>query len=256
MPDKRKHRGPHPEDEHLFAPSQWPALQRAVHDLSWLLSCGYAQKSSLKLVGDRFALKERQRIALMRCACSDDALAKRSAKQIEKDLLDGETLLLDGYNVLTTIEAALAGGVIIKGGDGCFRDIASVHGTYRKVQETVPGIDLIGGFLASCAVSRCLWYLDRPVSNSGRLKKILLETASKQKWNWQVELVYDPDAVLSASDNIIASSDSEILNRCQRWFNLCRELVSSSLPQAWVVDLSTAPPCPEKNSSSKNAPLS
>jgi len=238
LPDKRKHRGPHQEDEHLFASSQWPAMQQAVRDLSWLLSGGYAGKSSLKLVGDRFALRERQRIALMRCACSDDALAKRSAKQVAKGQLVGETLLLDGYNVLTTIEAALAGGVIIKGRDGCFRDIASVHGTYRKVEETVPGIDLVGEFLVSCGVTECVWYLDRPVSNSGRLKKMLLETAAKQNWNWQVELVYDPDAVLSTSEKIVASSDSEILNRCQRWFNLSQAVVSGSVPQAWVVDLS------------------
>ena len=52
MPDKRAHRGPHPEDTRLFARDQWPALQAAVHDLAWLLSHDYATPSALKLVGD------------------------------------------------------------------------------------------------------------------------------------------------------------------------------------------------------------
>ena len=49
-------------------------------------------------------------------------------------------LWIDGYNALTTIESALSGSVILRARDGCYRDMASMHGTYRKVQETVPAI--------------------------------------------------------------------------------------------------------------------
>ena len=56
MPDKRKHRGPHPEDRQLFSPQQLNGLQSATRDLNWLLSRGYAVNSSLKLVGDRYQL--------------------------------------------------------------------------------------------------------------------------------------------------------------------------------------------------------
>ena len=38
--------------------------------------------------------------------------------------------------MLTTIEAALAGGVILAARDGAYRDMASMHGSYRKVAET------------------------------------------------------------------------------------------------------------------------
>ena len=56
MPDRRHHRGPHPDDASLFAPSVWPVLREAVADYCWLLSHGYASNSSLKLVGDRYEL--------------------------------------------------------------------------------------------------------------------------------------------------------------------------------------------------------
>ena len=63
MPDRRKHRGPHPEDARLFAPEVWPLLREATADLCWLLSRGYADKSALRLVGDRYELVARQRAA-------------------------------------------------------------------------------------------------------------------------------------------------------------------------------------------------
>ena len=66
MPDSREHRGPDPRDPAAFAPEEWPRLRQAVVDLSWLLTRGYAPVSSLKLVGDRYELTERQRTAVRR----------------------------------------------------------------------------------------------------------------------------------------------------------------------------------------------
>ena len=45
---------------------------------------------------------------------------------------------------MTTVEAALGGGVVLGCRDRTFRDIAGVHGTYRKVAETMPALELIG----------------------------------------------------------------------------------------------------------------
>lgn len=238
MPDKRTHRGPHPQDVESFKPSVWPELRRAVADMSWLLSRGYADKSVLKLVGDRFQLNQRQRMAVMRCACSDFALSRRRQNEISRDYLTGQDLLVDGYNVLTTIEAALAGGVVITGRDGCYRDLASMHGTFRKVKETGPAIKILGKTLKDLNVQHCRLYLDSPVSNSGRLKTTILEHADKQGWNWEVELVHNPDSVLSDTDEIIASADSIILDHCRRWFNLAREIVATSIPDANVINIS------------------
>ncbi|MHC4126245.1 MAG: DUF434 domain-containing protein, partial [Planctomycetota bacterium] len=71
MPDKRTHRGPHPSDEKLFSPEVVAQLRLAVADFSLLLTKGYSDNSALKLVGDRFSLSKRQRLAVMRNACSD-----------------------------------------------------------------------------------------------------------------------------------------------------------------------------------------
>jgi hypothetical protein len=237
VPDQRRHRGPHPEDNRLFGSAALPALQTAATELSWLLSRGYRQESSLKLVGDRHGLEARQRLAVARCTCSDEAVARRRQRQLGPEALAGAGVQIDGYNVLTTIEAALSGGVLLLARDGALRDMASMHGSYRKVEETAPALRLIGQTLAQFNVTESLWLLDRPVSNSGRLKKIIEELAAECGWTWRVELVHDPDFELAQSEEIIATADSGILDLCGTWFNLARETVERHVADAWVVAL-------------------
>jgi hypothetical protein len=238
VPDKRNHRGPHPQDTQLFAPESWPALCDAVHDLSWLLTRGYASASAIKIVGDRYRLDQRQRMAVGRCACSDQALAHRAFLRVEADSLNAQVLAIDGYNVLTSIEAALAGGIILEARDGCFRDVASVHGTWRKVHETVPAVEIVGQLLTRFGVARAIWYLDSPVSNSGRLKTLLREAAAAAGWLWEIELVPNPDTILSDTDQCVATADSGILDRCRRWVNLARTAIEQFVPDATIVRLS------------------
>jgi hypothetical protein len=236
MPDKRLHRGPHPEDAKLFIPESLPLLRRAVADLSWLQSRGYADKSSLKLVGDHYNLSLRQRIAVMRSACSDAQLRQRSTSQLPPENISGGPLILDGYNLLITTEAALGGGILLMGRDGCIRDLASIHGTYRKVEETLPAIEVIAQTLSRLHASGVMWLLDKPVSNSGRLKKILLEYAQTHTLNWDVQLVPNPDKQLIASDAPIVTSDSAVLDACRQWLNLA-PLVIGHLTPTSLVDL-------------------
>lgn len=237
MPDSRTHRGPHPEDAALFAPAAWPALRQATAELCWLFTRGYAKTSALKLVGDRHRLAGRQRSAVDRCACADSARIDRAGRRLGSDALAGRVVRVDGYNVLTTVEVALGGGVVLASCDGTYRDIASMHGTYRKVAETMPALELLGGMTAASRAGTWCWYFDRPVSNSGRLKKIIETLAAERGWRWQVELVPDPDAVLAISADPVATADSAVLDRCGTWFNFAREAIDRGVPMANVVPM-------------------
>jgi len=173
----------------------------------------------------------------MRCACSDTALHDRTARQIPGDALRGASLLIDGYNVLTTMEAALGGGVILHARDGCYRDMASMHGSYRKVAETIPALEHLADALLALGASHATWLLDAPVSNSGRLRQVMQELAAARGWDFTIEIVPDPDAVLTRSEEIVATADAAILDRCGRWFNLARYAVDRAGLTKSVVDL-------------------
>ena len=238
VPDQRQHRGPHPEDNRLFDSSAVPALRKATADLSWLLTNKYSANSASKLVGDRYLLTTRQRLAVSRCAASDQQRSRRAKFRLCENQLSGNEIWIDGFNVITTLEAALSGGVILLGRDGCYRDMASMHGNYRKVQETAPAISLVGNILQDLKVISCRWLFDQPVSNSGRLKTLIGEIARSEGWSWSAELVPDPDKSLIRSECIVATADSQVLDHTERWFNLARFAIDSQLSDVHVVDLS------------------
>lgn len=234
MPDRRRHRGRHPQDDELFAASELPALRGAVGDLAWLLSRGYVQPSALKLVGDRHGLRERQRMAVLRVTCSHEAAEARRARELAPEALGNKPLWIDGYNLLITVEAALAGGVLLLGLDGCLRDLASLHGSFKRVAETLPALEHIKAWLDRHEVGPCRFLLDQPVSNSGRLAATMRELGGEA---WTVDLVPDPDAVLAQPDQVVATSDSVILDRCGPWLNLARHVVGALEPAPAVLAL-------------------
>jgi hypothetical protein len=222
----------------LFGESAVPVLRRAAAELFWLLDRGYPPVATLKLVGDRHRLRQRQRVALGRCSCTAEQAARRSEKQLDLGDLRGKQLFLDGYNVLTTLEAAMGGSVVLAARDGCYRDMASMHGTYRKVTETLPALTTVGESLVEFGVRAAKWFLDSPVSNSGRLATLMRDLAAQRGWPWEIELVADPDVVLAKAGAAAATADSAVLDRCGCWFNLARLVIDRAVARVWIVDLS------------------
>lgn len=235
-PADTRHRGPHPADAELFAPAWLPKLRSAVAEMAWLLTRGYPPGGTLKLVGDRYALTERQRWAVGRAACTDEQLRQRRATQLPAADLGGRPVAIDGFNLLITLETALSGGVVLRGRDGALRDLSSIHGTYRAVQETDRAIRLAAAALRPLNPGPVRWLLDQPVSNSGRLAARLRDLGPELGMPWTAEVVMNPDHVLTATPDIVVTSDSEVLDRAGRWLNL-GALALSIEPPAWLLDL-------------------
>jgi hypothetical protein len=215
-------------------------LQTAVAELSWLYTRGYPSAAALKLVGDRHRLVERQRIAVARAACGDASRDGRRSRRVPAADLRGADLAIDGFNLIITIEAALSGGVLLRCRDGTLRDLASIHGSYRTVEETDVAIQQIGATLQALAPASVLWLLDSPVSNSGRLAARLREAAAEAGWPWSVETVFDPDRDLIRSQAVVVSSDSSVLDGAARWTDLASQVVAESVPDAWIVEMGAA----------------
>ena len=235
MNHSNRHRGPHPKDESIFAASHLPKLTTALNDYCWLLSNGYAPNASMKLVGDRFQLVDRQRLLLTRCACSDAQRQSRQSKELVPSELAGQTIYIDGFNLLITLESALSNGFVFSGTDGCCRDMASIHGTYRRVNETRSAIELAGRYLEALGVQKTCWLLDQPVSNSARLMCLIDEVAAEEDWNWQSELSKSPDFDLKQMNEITVTADGIILDAVDRWFNLAKHVIGQSILDARLI---------------------
>jgi len=119
-----------------------------------------------------------------------------------------------------------------------------LHGSYHKVEETLPAIRLIGPALARQQPSHVVWYLDAPVSNSGRLRALLYEQAEAHGWDWHVALPPNADKPLAESGDVVVTSDSWILDRAARWANLAAYLIEAMHPRPHILDMTgLEPPC-------------
>lgn len=231
------HRGPNPKDGEDFRPDILPILRCAGEDYSWLLSKGYAYKSALKLVGDHFQLTKRQRTAIYRYSCSDEQVNTRKEKRIPASEILGEELWIDALNTIITIEAALSNGFLIKCRDSCCRDMAEVYSNYLIIPETKPAIEMIGQMLEVLEIPKAVWVVDKPVSNSKKLISLINEVAMENEWNWECELVSSPDKVLAETDAAIVTSDSNVIDKCGKWFNLCGQIVKKHRNGSRLLDL-------------------
>ncbi len=154
--------------------------------------------------------------------------------------LSGGRIAIDAFNVIIGVETALAGGVLLRGADGALRDLSSVHGSYRRVEATECALDALCETVCSWSPASVAWFVDRPVSNSGRLAGWIRERAPGGV-AWTVELPHDADVALIEADAVACSADARILERAPDWANLVSEAVATHVPQAWIVDLRSDP---------------
>ncbi|WFR54946.1 DUF434 domain-containing protein [Anaerocolumna sp. AGMB13025] len=228
-------RGFIPTDAKEFNEESLNTLIKAQKDLLYLMEQGYPIKSASTFVGNHYMISERQRLALSRATTIPEIVELRRKKQVIGKT-DNQTLYLDGLNLIITLEVALSGSVLIHCMDGTIRDLAGLRGTYRLIDKTDLAINLIGKRLNQMNIDTAHFYLDSPVSNTGRLKQRICELLAGYSFHTIVELVNNADVMLENKSNVI-SSDAIILNKCTSWINLAAEIMNDSIKDTFLVDL-------------------
>lgn len=235
MTEKTTRRGYSTKDEYFFSGPELEKLKLAHDDLRELLDRGYKYGPAVTFVGSHYQLTARQRNALRRASASRKQCAAREKKRLGIDPAGYDLLKIDGFNLVIALETALSGSLLVLGDDNVLRDLAGLRGTYRLLRQTGTALDLIGKTLNEMKVRRILFYLDSPVSNSGRLRGLILAKADEWKIPVQVELVPNADRYLCQEEKIV-TGDSVLLDSCRSWLNLSRIIIEQNLPAAWIVN--------------------
>lgn len=231
---KQQRRGYVPEDDREFNEEALTVLAKAGRDVCYLLNRGYRIEGAVTFVCNHYMLSQRQRIALMRFAASDEAVKSRKAKEITEDDCEGRTFSIDGFNTIITLEVALSASPVILGRDGCFRDLAGLRGTYHPIDKTVKAINMIGEFLENRKAAKAVFYFDAPVSNSGRLSVLVKEELGKYPFLTEVYCINEVDRVLKGLECVV-TADFAILEQAKSYFNLNRYLLEG-ISDLWLVD--------------------
>lgn len=220
-------RGYVPSDDKEFCDNAVKTLCKAGEELYYLINRGYSIKGASVFIGNHYLLSERQRLALVRAVSPQKSIIHRKKKELSVAEIEDKTVHIDGFNTIITLEVAFSDSLLFKCMDGTIRDLASLRGTYRLIDKTDISIIHIGEILEKSKVSEAVFYLDAPVSNSGRLKMRITELLSEFDFKVQAKVIDDVDSVLATLDNVV-TSDAIILDNCISWINLARKIIEEN----------------------------
>lgn len=222
-------------DEVELSPTALHVLKHAAEEVSFLVDRAYPRDGAIGFVGDRHQLTGRQRLLLARAVSGEHARKERQSRRIELDELSGRTVLIDGFNLIITLEVALSESPVVLGQDGTVRDLAGLRGTYHLIDKTPVAIGLVFDLLEAHGAQGAHFLFDLPVSNSGRISRLVRELGAQRPLDVDSDTIEDVDKALSESEYVV-TSDSAILDSCTSWFNLGAEIVGR-LEGCWTIDL-------------------
>ncbi len=215
-------RGYVPEDDKNFAPEAIEKMRHASRHVCYLINEGYDLKQASTFVGNHYVLSDRQRMAIVRSVATREQLANRKVKEVHS--LSVAEVWIDGFNTIITLEVLLSDSILFSCMDGTIRDLAALRGTYRIISETEDALRIMFNALEQMEVASVHVLLDKPVSNSGRLKSLMAEVGENKSFDLDIQVLDEVDKMLWEKNNVI-TSDSIILDHCRSWVNLMKNCV-------------------------------
>jgi len=203
-------------------------LQDAAEDFRYLLNRGYPRKGALELVGNRYCLTYDQRHLLHRGVFSNVDSESRRKKKIRIEGVRNKDLMIDGYNVIITIEAGLSGRPLILADDGFIRDISGLSGRFKKTEKTEKALQLVLGVLKKAKPYQTLFLFDAPISMSGKLAQEVRARLNREDLLGDARAVKVPEKILNGFRGIIATSDTAIIDQSEKVLDLAGDILKKS----------------------------
>ena len=202
-----------------------PTLKEAKKDFQYLLGRGFPRTGALEYVGNHYLLDEIQRNYLNRTVFSREKIKTRKSKLILLSDVKGKDVLLDGYNVLITVETMFQGAddLIVNCDDGVTRDVKAVFGKYKENETTASALNSIISLLKLFKPKSVLFFYDSPVSLSGELARTTKEIldscevpgdaqTSKNVDKTLINLSKEMGAVVATSDGVIIDKVDSVVD--------------------------------------------
>jgi len=210
-----------------------PELIEAIRDYRYFLDRNYPPSATIKLVGDKYALTGNERSVLYRGVSSSFAASVREKKKIHRLLND--TVLVDTHNILFTIANYLLGKPVFISDDSFLRDTGELHGRFSNHKILEHTFLLLIQFILKNKKKKYIFYLDRPVSNSGKLSLRFVDFFRENKINGESYTVYSPDhQLIQEEKGVICTSDSVIIQQCKlKVFDLSEYILTHNFNPAF-----------------------
>ncbi|MEM2525057.1 MAG: DUF434 domain-containing protein [Candidatus Methanomethylicaceae archaeon] len=199
--------------------------KEAIEDLRYLLSRGYDRSHAIKFIGDRYLLNKEQRLLLYRAVYSQEISYIHKSKLVFPEEIKGNKLLIDGFNVIWTVFSAIKGRPVFLCDDGIVRDISGIHGSIIN-EEIFSELKLIVSNIVQLIPSETIFFFEKQISKSGEIAKIIRILLKENNLFGDAKVVTSPDYELTFLDGIVSTSDSIIIEKVKKIFDLAAYIIN------------------------------
>ncbi|WP_340818883.1 DUF434 domain-containing protein [Methanolobus sp. WCC4] len=186
----------------------------AAADLRYLLERGYRRDSSIRFVGDHYGIGRNDRYILARTVFSDGTARERKKKMVQCDQLQNRSVLVDGYNVLITLESLLRGERVWLADDSFLRDIRGVFRNHSNDRFTTEAVEEMLSFFVMSEVGTACILLDSQMKHSGDLASFIRKRMHELSITGDAKTSKHVDHDLKNCDGsyIVATADGIIID--------------------------------------------
>lgn len=200
-------------------------LLKPANDIRSLLRWGYPKFATIRFVADHFQLSVEERHILTRVVMPPDSIISRINKKVECSGIKDRKLLLDGYNVLLSVDSFLKNEPMWFCDDGYIRDTRYYFSKVKQAEDIEEALNSVLGFLSKTHPESVTFLFDAQISKSGELAGFIrrkmeeygLSGDSRTSKTVDFELKKageDPekDIIVATSDGIVIDSILHVLD--------------------------------------------
>lgn len=199
-------------------------MGKALEEARYLLDRGYPKDSAVGFVSNHHRLAEKERFILMRVVVRSDLAWARRFKLLDLEDLRGQSISIDGYNVIITTESVLGGYPVYLCDDGLLRDSRGIFRSFKASSLTAIALNWILDLLASAGPARTEVLLDQQMSRSGELAEMVREMMAERQLCGVARTARNVDHLLKAANRIILTSDGNVIDSVDYIMDLPAEI--------------------------------
>jgi hypothetical protein len=148
-------------------------LLKPARDIRSLLRWGYPKFATISFVATHSQLSIEERYILTRVIMPPDRVVSRINKKVACTDIKDKDLLLDGYNVLLSVDSLLKKEPLWFCDDGYIRDTRYYFSKSKQAEDIEESLDLVLKFLSEAYPKSALFLLDAQISRSGELAGLI-----------------------------------------------------------------------------------
>ncbi len=144
-------------------------LLKPARDIRSILRWDYPKFSTIRFVADHFQLSVEERHILTRVIMPPGRIVPRINKKMACTGMKDRKLLLDGYNVLLSVDSLLKKEPMWFCDDGYIRDTRYYFSKAKQAEDIEEALDAVLKFLSEAGPNSVIFLFDAQISRSGEL---------------------------------------------------------------------------------------